>query len=143
VWIFFIFRSSKIRVSPTGVVSSLFPPWCRLSSGRCHHIAAPCHASVPLNQDELVVSASSFGNASSHRILSRAETEALNPHDQSRSPSTIHYYKKIISTVATPPTTQSHLHFVSSLVRASCHRSSIRRHHFLSSLSHTHHPSTQ
>jgi hypothetical protein len=44
---FFIFWPSKIYVSPTGVVSSLSLPRCRLSSGRRCHAAAPSHASFP------------------------------------------------------------------------------------------------
>jgi hypothetical protein len=108
-----------------------------------------CHASLPLNQDELTASALSSGNASSHHLLSRAETEPLNLHHHSRSPSqdrltpTLHYYKKIISTVVTLPTTQSHLHFASSLARASHHQNSTQHRLSLSPLSHTHHPSTQ
>jgi hypothetical protein len=39
-----------------------------------------------LNQDELVASASSPGNASSHHLPSQAKTEALNPHHHSRPP---------------------------------------------------------
>jgi hypothetical protein len=41
------FWSSKIRVIPTIIVSSLFPPRCRLSSGwRCHathHVTLPSY----------------------------------------------------------------------------------------------------
>jgi hypothetical protein len=36
-WTFFVFRSNKIHISPTGIVSSLSPPWCHLSSDRCCH----------------------------------------------------------------------------------------------------------
>jgi hypothetical protein len=44
MWIFFIFWPSKIRISPTDIVSSLFPPRCRLSSGqRCHAVTLPFH----------------------------------------------------------------------------------------------------
>jgi hypothetical protein len=49
---------SKMHVSPTGVVSSLFPPLCRLSSDRHHHAATSCHVSFPWSQDKLVASAS-------------------------------------------------------------------------------------
>jgi hypothetical protein len=149
VWIFFIFRSSKIRVNPTDIVSSLPPPRCHLSFGQHLHVLAPCHASFPVNQDELAASALSSGNASSCHFPSRTETEALNPHDHTRPPSlerltlTLHWYKKIISTLITHLTTQSHLYFASSLARAPHHRSSIHRHHSLSPLSHAHRPSTQ
>jgi hypothetical protein len=119
-WIFFIFRPSKIRDSPTGVVFSLSPPQCHLSSSHHHHAAALCHASLPWSQDELAASTSSFGNASSRHLLSRAETEALNSHHRHRPPSsdhltpTLHCYKKVISTLTTLPTTQPRLHFTSS-----------------------------
>jgi hypothetical protein len=98
--IFFIFRPSKIRVSPTGVASSISPPRCRLSSGQHRHAAAPCHTFFPLSQDELTVFASSFGNALYRRLPSRAETEVLNSHHRCRllSPDrltlTLHCYRK-------------------------------------------------
>jgi hypothetical protein len=41
------------------------------------------------------------------------------------------------------PTTKSCFHFASSLARAPCHLSATRRHHSLSPLSHTYHPSAQ
>jgi hypothetical protein len=103
----------------------------------------------PLNQDEFAASVLSFGNASSSHLTSQAETKALNPHHHSWSPSsdrptpTLHCYKKIISTMITLPTTQSHLYFASSLTRAPHHQSSTRRCHSLLSLSHAHRPSTQ
>jgi hypothetical protein len=40
---------------------------------------------------------------------------------------TLHYYKNVISTLTTISITQPRLHFVSSLARAPCHRSSTRR----------------
>jgi hypothetical protein len=89
-WIFFIFRSSKIRVSPTGVVSSLSPPLSRLSSGRCRHATAPCHASFPLSQDELATSASSSDNALSRHLPSGTKIKAWNPHHHRRLPSPDH-----------------------------------------------------
>jgi hypothetical protein len=107
VWIFFIFWSNKIRI-----VSSLSPPWCRLSSGRHRHAIASCHTSFPWSQDERTASASSSDNASSHRLPSRTETEALNPHhhhlphSSDRLTSIIHCYKKVVSILATLPTTQ-------------------------------------
>jgi hypothetical protein len=116
MWIFFIFRSSKIYVSSIGIVSSLSPPRCHLSSGR-RHAAAPCHTSFSLSQDELIASALFSGNALSRRLPSRAKTEALNPHIRRRLPSldqptpTLHFYKKIIWTLGTHPTTQPHLYF--------------------------------
>jgi hypothetical protein len=45
-----------------------------------------CHASFLLSQDELAASTSSSGNALSHRLSSRAEIEALNPHHHRRPP---------------------------------------------------------
>jgi hypothetical protein len=146
---FFIFRSSKIRISPTGVFSSLSPPQCRLSSDRCSHAATSCHTSFSLRHDELAVSASSSANALSRCLPSRAKTKALNPqhHRKLLSPyhptHILHCYKKIISTLATLPTIQQRLHFTSSLARASRYQSSTSHRHFLSLLSHTHRPSAQ
>jgi hypothetical protein len=64
-WTFFIFRSNKIHISPTGIVSSLSPPWCHLSSDRCCHAATSCCSSFPWSQDELDAFDLSFGNTSS------------------------------------------------------------------------------
>jgi hypothetical protein len=127
MWIFLIFWLSKICVSPTGVVSSLSPPQCRLSSGQHHHTAAFYHAFFPLTQEELAAFTSSSSNTLSHRLLSKVETEALNLHHHRRLPSpdrptpTLNCYKKIISTLNTLSTTQSRLHFASSLARAPRH----------------------
>jgi hypothetical protein len=122
---------------------------CRLSSDRRHHTVTPDHASFPLRQDELTASTSSSSNALSRCLPSRAKIEALNSHYHCRLPSsdrptlTLHYYKKIILTLTTLPTTQPRLHFASSLVRAPRHQSSTHHHHFLSTSSHAHCPSTQ
>jgi hypothetical protein len=148
VCIFFIFRSSKIRVSPTSVVSSLFPPRYRISSGWHHHVAASCHASFPLRQDELIVPASSFDNILPCRLSSQVKTEALNLHHRRRLPSpdrlilTLHCYKKIISNLDTLLTTQQCLYFASTIARTPYHQKSIRR-HSLSLLFYTYYPSTQ
>jgi hypothetical protein len=149
VWIFFIFWPRKIRISLTGIISTLFPPRCCLSSGRRYHTATSCHTSFLLSKDELAASASSFGNALSCCLISLAKTEVLNLHHRRRLPSpdrptiTLHCYKKIISTLVTLPTTQPCLHFASSLASASCHRSSICHCRFLSPLSHGYCPSAQ
>jgi hypothetical protein len=133
----------------TGVVYSLSAPRYRLSSGRCRHAAASCHASFPLSQDELTVSASSSGNALSRCLPSRGETEELNLHHRRRLPSpdrptsTLHCYKKIISTLATLPTTQLCLYFISSLARAPSHRSSPHHCRSFSPMSHAHRHSAQ
>jgi hypothetical protein len=88
------------------------------------------HASFPWSQNELAAPASSSDNASSRHLRSQTKTDALNPHHRHclSSPdsptSTIHYYKNIISTLVTLPTTQPRLHFTSSLARAPHHRSS-------------------
>jgi hypothetical protein len=75
-----------IIVIPICVFSSLFSPRCRLSSGQRCHAVTPCHASFPLNQDELATSASSFDNALSHRLHSQAETEVLSSHHRHSLP---------------------------------------------------------
>jgi hypothetical protein len=149
--IFIIFWPSKIHVSPTNVVSSLFPLQCRLSSNWHHHATAPCHASFLWNQDEFATSNSSSDNTSSCRLSSRAETEAMNLHHRRWPPSpdsptstpTLYYYKKFILILATFPTTQLRLYFVSSLVRAPCHQSSTRHRRSLSPLFHAHRTSAQ
>jgi hypothetical protein len=64
--------------------------------------SCPCAVScfLPLRQDQLAASTSSFGNASSHRLSSWVETKAMNQHHHCRPPSpnrstlTIHCYKK-------------------------------------------------
>jgi hypothetical protein len=144
VWILFIFDPIKFT---SDVVSSLFSHWCHLSSSRRRHTTASYHASFPWSQNEFAGSASSFGNASSCCIPSRAETKTLNSHHRRRPPSldnpthTLHFYKKVVSTLATLLTTQPHLYFVSSLARAPQYQSSACRHRFISPLSHAHHPS--
>jgi hypothetical protein len=101
-----------IHVSPTDVVSFIFPPQCRLSSCRYCHTIAPCHTSFPWSQYELTVYSSSLGNASFPRLSPRTETEALNryhhhrPSYPDRPTPTLHCYKKVNSTLVTLPTTQ-------------------------------------
>jgi hypothetical protein len=111
VWIFFIFRDSKIRLSPIGIVSSISSLRCRLSSDQRRHATTPYYASFLLSQDKFVVSASSFDNASSCRLPSRAETNVLNLHRRRQLrlsdhlTHTLYYYRKVISTLTTLPTT--------------------------------------
>jgi hypothetical protein len=111
---------------------------------RRHHTTALSHTSLPLSQVELAASTSSFGNALSHRLPSRAETKALNSHHRRRLPSldrptpTLHYYKMIISTLVTLITTQLRLHSTSSLARAPRHRSSTRRPSIASQITYRH-----
>jgi hypothetical protein len=111
--------------------------------------ASPCYAFFPLSKTELTTPALSSGNASSRRLPSWVKTEALNSYHRSRPPSTdhltptLHCYKKIISTLATFFTTQSRLHFSSSLVRAPHHRSFTRHLRSLSLLLHAYHPFAQ
>jgi hypothetical protein len=133
VWIFFIFWPNKIHVNPTDVVSFLSSVWCRLFFDRRCHAVASCPTSFPWSQDELAASASSSGNALSRRLHSRAETTTLNLHHR-RHPSssdcptpTLYCYKKVMSILATLTTTQSRLHFASSLARALRYQSSTRR----------------
>jgi hypothetical protein len=146
MWIFFIFWISKIRVNPTGIVSSISPHRCHLSTDRYCHAAATCHTFFPLSQDELGVFVLSSDNASFRCLPSRAETKALNLHHHRRLPfpnlptPTLHNCKKSISTLITLPTTQLCLHLAFSLARASHHQSSARHHCSLSQLSHVHRP---
>jgi hypothetical protein len=143
VWIFFIFWPSKICVISTDIISSLSPPQCRLSSGCRHHAAMLCHASFTWNQDELAASASSSGNASTHRLSSRAETEALNPHHRCLLPSADNLTPTFTSIKGHLNIDHSPHHFASSLARTSRHWSSICRRYSLSPPSHAHRPSAQ
>jgi hypothetical protein len=146
--IFFYFWHNKIHISPTNVVSSLSPSQCHLSSSQYCHAATSCHAYFPLSQDEITTSTSYFGNTSSSRQPSRAETKALNQHhchmlpSPDRSTLNLHCYKKIISAFTTLPTTQPCLYCTSSRARASHHQSSTHRrrffHHCLKSIIHPH-----
>jgi hypothetical protein len=88
---FLHFWPSKVRVSPTSVVSSLSPPEYRISSDRRHHAAALCHTSFPLSQDELAASALSFSNASSCRLPSEELPKMKSTYVQThvRNPITI------------------------------------------------------
>jgi hypothetical protein len=140
---FLHFWPSKTHVSPTGIISSIFPPSCRISSYRCRHAVGPCCASFPWSQDELVVPALSSSNVSCRRLTSRADTKALNLHHYrppslNRSTSTIYCYKKAISTLPIFPTTQPRLYFTYSLARVTRHRSFTCRHHSLLPSSHVH-----
>jgi hypothetical protein len=143
------FLHFSTRISPIGIISSLFPLRYCLSSDRCHHAVTLGHASFSLSQDELAASALFSSNALSYRLPSRAETETLNPHHHHRLLSSdrltliLHCYKKIISTLVILPTTQSCLYFTFSLVRVPCHRSSIHHCHSISLPSHVHYPSAQ
>jgi hypothetical protein len=109
----------------------------------------PCHASFSLSQDELSASTLSFGNASSHRLPSRDEIEALNLHHRHRPSSpdrptlNLHWYKNVISTLATLYITHPRFYFTSSLVRVPRHWSSTCHRRSLSSSFHTHHLSAQ
>jgi hypothetical protein len=101
-----------------------------------------------IEQDELIASTSSFDNILSRQLSSQAQTEALDPHYHRRllpnHPTlTLNCYKKIISTLVTLPTTQSHFYFASSLERAPRHQSSTCRRRSISSVSHIHRPSAQ
>jgi hypothetical protein len=110
--ILFIFRSSKICVSPINVISSLFPPRRCLSSGRRRHertgrVTLPSYgAKISLLSPLL-----SSGNDSPRHLPSQVKTEALNPYYRRRPPSldcstpTLHCYKKVISIMASFLTT--------------------------------------
>jgi hypothetical protein len=141
------FLPTKIRVSSTDVLSSLFLPQCRLSSGRHHHVTAPCHASFPLSKDELIASTSSSGKfrpVASHlkpKLKHWIHTAARLPLN--RPTSILHCYESAISTVIILLITQPRLYFTSSLVTTSRHQSSTRHRRFLSLSSHAYHPSVR
>jgi hypothetical protein len=56
VWIFFIFRPSKICVNPTDIISFISPPD---AASPLSDYATSCHASFSWSQDKLNGSASS------------------------------------------------------------------------------------
>jgi hypothetical protein len=149
MWIFFIFWSSKIHISPTDVISSLSPPdttsppadvatlLCRITLS--FHWAKtsslhPLHFSVML-----------------YHVVSPLESKPMHwihTTTTGHTPQTAWLLlstaiKNIISILATLPTAQPRLHFASFLARSPRHRSSTRHHHSLSSLSHSHRPSIQ
>jgi hypothetical protein len=141
------FLSSKICVSPTSIISFLFPFRWHLSNNRRRHSVVLCHASFSWSQDEIDASTSSFGNTSSRCLPSWAETEALNHTTVVNHPpctvwlSSFTAIKRSSQFCPTLTTTQLYLYFTSSLARAPHYQSSIRRHHSLSLPSHAHHPS--
>jgi hypothetical protein len=146
---FLYFWPSKIRISPTDVIFSVSPLRCHLYSDRRRHATASYHTLFPRSQNELAVSASSSHNASSNLLPSRAKNKALNPHHHCRPPSpdhmtpTVHCFKKVISILITISTIQLCLYVISSLARASRHRSSTHRRCSLLMLSQAYRPSIQ
>jgi hypothetical protein len=79
---FIYFWSSKIPVSPTDVVSSFSP--LRAASPPTDIAMPSCRVMLPSHG---AASASSFDNASSYHLPSRAETEVLNLHHRRWPPS--------------------------------------------------------
>jgi hypothetical protein len=113
-------------------------------------VTQPRHIMPPStwSKEELAISALSSDNALSRRLLSQAETEALNPYHRRRPSSlyrptpTLHCYKNVISILTTISTTQSRLHFSSSsITRTPHHRRSTHHRGSLSPISYTHRPS--
>jgi hypothetical protein len=146
---FLLFFGLVKFVSARLASSSSSPPQCCLSSDRRRYVTASCHDSVSWSQDEVAASASSFGNASSCRLPSRAKIEALNPHHRRWPPSLncpthiLHCYRKIILILIILIITQSCFYFASSIIRVPCHRSSIRHCHSFSPSSYAYHSFTQ
>jgi hypothetical protein len=148
VWIFFIFRSSNIRDSPTCVISFVSPPQCRLRwpTSPCHRVVqhflpmeprqACCLRFILRQRFILPPPLSSRNRSIEFAPLSLATlSDCLTP--------TLHCYKKVISTFVTLTITQPCLNFASSLARAPRHWSSTHRRHSLSPSSYTHFPSAQ
>jgi hypothetical protein len=138
------FMSAQLALCPPFPLSGVASPPTDVATH-----AMSCHTSFPRSQDELVASALSSDNDSSHRLLSRAEIKTLNLHHRYRPPSldcptfTLHCFKKIILTLTTLSTTQLCIYFVSSLAKALRHWSSIHRCHSLSLMTHFYRPSAQ
>jgi hypothetical protein len=141
----FFFWPSKICVSPTGIISSLFALWCHLSSGRHRHAVVPCRASFLWSQDDIITSVSTSGNTSSRRSTLEPKPKdwiciiaAGHPSWTTRLPpsTTIKGHLNLDHS-------QPRLYFVSSLARAPHHQSSTRRRHSLLPSSHVHRPAAQ
>jgi hypothetical protein len=120
VWIFFIFWPSKIRVSPTGIISSLFPPRCRFSFGRRRHATTPC-VTLPSHWVKTSSLPPLHLLAMLHPVTSPLEPKLRICITVTGRPPTLHCYKKIISTLITLLITQPSFHFASSLAIAPCH----------------------
>jgi hypothetical protein len=143
MWIFFIFWPSKICASPT--VSPPPFPLPGATSPPFDVVTLPCrvtlssHGANMSSQAPLYLllifcpAASPFELKSKHWI--HTTTVGHPPR------TALHCYKNIISTFAILSTSQSCLHFISSLARAPCHQSFTHRHHSLSPPFHAHRPS--
>jgi hypothetical protein len=145
----FFFWPSKICVSSTGIISSLFALWCHLSSGRRRHAVAPCHASFPWSQDDIITSISTSGNTSSRRSTLEPKPKdwiciiaAGHPLWTTRLPPST-TIKGHLNLDHSPHHSQLRLYFAFSLARAPHHRSFTRRRHSLSLTSHVHRPAVQ
>jgi hypothetical protein len=144
--IFFIFWSSKIRVSPTGVVIFLSSPRCHLSSNRCRHTMSH-FLLIESRQARRLRYTFHQRFVQSPPLLSQNQSiesaPLLSATLSGPSDYILHCYKNDISTLTTLPTTQSHLYFASFLARVPRHRSSTHRRHSFSPPSHDHRLSAQ
>jgi hypothetical protein len=133
------FWLNKIRVSPTGIVSSFFSvlPLIRLTLS--HHRVVSRFLSIELRWAHCLRSSPPLSSWN-RSIKSVLPLQATLPDCPT---STLQCYKKIISTLITLSITQSYLHFTSFIARAPRHRISICQCYSLSLLSHTHRPSAQ
>jgi hypothetical protein len=125
---------------------TLSSPRCRLSSGRRHHAVSHFILMESRRARSLrFIFRQCFIPSPPLSCWNQSVESAPQPSASSPdSPTiTLHCYKKVISILPTLPITQPHLHFASSLARASHHRSSTRRHRSLSLSSHAHHLSAQ
>jgi hypothetical protein len=143
---FFIFFASKIRVSSTGSIAPLplsgdASPLTDVTMSPSH-VTLPSHgvkmSSLPLIhlRATLCPISSPLKPKPKHWICTAAASHS--PRTAQLPPS-ITINKNVLSTLATLPTTQSHLRFACSLARAWRHRSSTRHHHSFSPSSHAHH----
>jgi hypothetical protein len=105
------FWPSKICVSPTDVISSLFIPQCHLSFGWCCHAIVLCHTFFHKAKTSLLPPL---------HHLATLHLKALNLHHYHRPPSLDHlthilyYYKNIISILITFLTTLSLFYLIPS-----------------------------
>jgi hypothetical protein len=147
VWLFFIFRSSKIHVSPTDVVSSRSLPGV---ASPLINVAMPPHrATLPFHGVKMSSLPPLYLSAILHPVTSHLEPKpkhyihtitANHPPWTTRLPSSTYIKMSSQSWPLSPPLNRISI-FSSSLARASCHQSSTRCLRSLSPSFHIHHPS--
>jgi hypothetical protein len=129
------FASAQQALSPLFLLPGATSPPVGVATSSCC-VALTSHGAKTSSPPSLHLLATLRPIAS---LLSRNQNIESTP-----PPSTsLHCYKKVISTLATLHTTQLCLYFTFSLIRASCHQSSTHHRHSLSPSFHAHRSSAQ